>query len=197
MGIEAITEKIVGEATEYADALIDEANAEAGKIIANAGLEAGEIRERMDERGVKDAFDLKHRKHSAAELESRKLRLAAKQEMVKTVMDAAVDHLASMEQKDYIAFLVGQIVKTGAKEGELILNGKDRSAVGKKLVKAANEALGEGRIALSAETMDAKGGFILRHGAVTINSTLETMVASVKEKVAQKAVRIMIKKRDG
>ena len=191
MGIEAITEKIAVEAAEYAGNLIAEAEAEAKKIIAAAELEAGGIRERMHELRLKDAADLKHRRHSAAELESRKLLLAAKQQMMTRAVNAAIDRIAAMDRKEYVAFLVASIAHTGQKEGELILNELDRKTIGKKLVKAANEQPGGGSLTLSEETMSAKGGYILKRGAMEINSTLETMAASVREKAAPKVIRTL------
>jgi len=188
MGIDAIKAKIVNDAAEYADGLVSEANREAENILAQAKKDAAAIREQMAARGNEDMMVVKQRMEAAAELEARKMRLSVKQKVAAGVMETAIDHLADMKQPEYVAFLVKKIVETGVKEGQLLLNARDKAAVGAKLVAAANETLKDGKITLADGTMDAKGGFILRRGAMEINSSLETMVHSVKEKVAAEVV---------
>jgi vacuolar-type H+-ATPase subunit E/Vma4 len=125
---------------------------------------------------------------AAAELEARKMRLSVKQKRAADVMEKAIGHLADMKQPEYIAFLVKKIAETGVKEGQLILNARDKAAVGAKLIAAANESLQDGKLTLADQVMNAKGGFILRRGAMEINSSLETMVHSIKEKVTAEVV---------
>ena len=191
MSIDAITAKIVSDATEYADALTSEAKKEAKDILVNAESEAETIRKTTAAQSVKDAAVVKHRKESAAELEARKMMLAMKQEVVAGTIEAAIDRLANMETKAYISFLAGKIAETGIKEGELLLNEKDRKAVGENLVKAANDSLKGGKLVLSDRTIRARGGFILRHGALEINSTLEILVNSVKEAATPEVVAVL------
>jgi len=183
MGIEAITATITGDATEYANGLISQANQEAEHILERARKEAEAIREQMAERGIDDAVTIRHRNQSSAELEARKMRLAAKQKAVVIAIEAAIDHLAGMEPEAYISFLAEKIASIGVKEGQLLLNAKDRAAIGAKLVRAANESLEDGKLVLADETINAKGGFVLKSGSLEINSTLETMIYSVKEAV--------------
>jgi V/A-type H+-transporting ATPase subunit E len=188
MSIGVITAKIVNDATEYANGLISEANQEAESILARAEKEAEAIRERMAVQGADDAVTVRHRNQSAAELEGRKMRLAARQKAVADTMDAAVDHLVDMEPEAYISFLAAKIAETGIKEGELLLSAKDRGAIGEKLVKAANKSLKNGKLTLSDQVIKAKGGFVLKYGALEINSSLEIMVHSVKEAVASEVL---------
>jgi len=193
MGIDAITARIVSDATEYADGLIAEAKGEAEQITRQAGREAETIREQKSAQGAKDALIILNRKKSAAELEARKMQLAVKQQEFANAIEAAIEHIANMEPKAYTAFLAEKIAETGIREGELLLNAKDRKAVGAKLVEEANGKLAGGRLTLSDKTINAKGGFVLKHGAMEINSSLETMVSSVKEKVAAEVVAVLFR----
>ena len=191
MGIDTITAKIASDAAEYASELISEATQKAEEILEEAEHEADGILKRMAEQGAKDAVTTRHRKHSAAELEARKMRLAVKQKAVARAMEAAIDHLANMKPEAYIEFLAKKITETGVKEGQLILNAKDKAALGEKLVKAANKSLQDGKLALSEQTADAKGGFILKYGDLEINSSLETMINSAKEDVTPEVVAVL------
>jgi len=191
MSIDIITAKILSDATEYAEELISKAKQEAESITAEAKKKADSIKAHMSEQASRDAVTGKHRKNSVAELEARKMRLAAKQTAVANAMEVAIDHLANMKPEEYIAFLAKKIAETGIKEGQLILNAKDRASVGEELVKTANNLLKDGNLSLSEKTINAKGGFVLKHGALEINSSLETMVHSLKEVVTSEVVEVL------
>ena len=197
MSIDNITAKILNDAKEYANELLSEANKEAEIITAKAESEANAIKERMAEQAIKDAAVVKHRKHSAADLEGRKERLAAKQKAVSDAVDAAISYIADMNSEEYTSFLVKKISETNIKEGQLLLNAKDRDSIGDKLIKAANESLKDGKLTLSDETISTKGGFVLRYGTREINSSLETMVHAIKEDVTSEVVSILFHKYEG
>jgi len=188
MSIDAITAKIISDATEYADGLINDANIEADNIIAAAMREAEMIDKKYVAKGVKDTSSIINKINAAAELEARKIRLAVKQQELTATLEAAMDEIADMDPKAYIAFLANRISETGIKEGELLLNAKDRKSIGIKLIKAAIESQKGGKLILSAGTIDAKGGFVIKSGNIEIDSTLETIVNTLKDKIALKIV---------
>jgi len=191
MSIDNITGKIISDAAEYAEGLILEAREEAKAIISQAREEVYDIGEQAAARSHEDAVSIKHRSHSAARLEARKLMLASKHKAVDKALEAAVRRLAEMEPDAYVAFLAGKIAETNIMEGELLLNAKDRATVGDKLVSAANRLSHGVGIILSGQTADIRGGFILKRGALEINSSLEAMVNSVKESVAPAVLAIL------
>ena len=161
--------------------------------MAEAEKEVSEIKNRMHAKGAADSVAIKHRAQSAAELEARKMRLAAKQEAIRQAMDIAACHLSNMEPKDYIPFLVKKIAAAQVMKAQILLNERDRATIGKKLVTAANKSLKGGELALSDQTIDAKGGFILKYGATEINSTLETIVESVKDAVTPEVLSALFR----
>ena len=193
MYIDITVPGIINDANKYANGLISEANKKAETIIQQAGKEAAAIKERMVEQGAKDAVVLKHKKHASAELEAHKMRLAARQKAVSTAIEAAIDHLVNMAPDAYISFLAGKIAEIKVREGQLLLNENDRSAIGEELVKVANELLKDGKLTLSDQTINAKGGFVLKYGAIEINSSLETMVNSIKEAVMPELVAVLFR----
>jgi len=188
MSIEFITEKIINDAIEYSDGVIYAAIVEAEGIIADAMREADAIREGAVARSVKDTTAIINKQNSAAELEARKMRLAAKQKEFSAATEAAIDRIVNMDQKDYIAFLAGTIAETGIRKGEICLNARDRKAIGKKLVKAANGQIKKGKFRLSDRIIESKGGFLITGGDVEIDSTLETRVLTIKDSIAARVV---------
>jgi V/A-type H+-transporting ATPase subunit E len=114
-----------------------------------------------------------------ANLESRKMHLAAKQEVITACFREALTELRALPPERYIGLLAGKLEELAYREGEILLNQKDRDAIGKELLERINR---EGReFKLSQDTLDALGGFVLRVGRIELDSTLEMMVSSVRE----------------
>ena len=76
------------------------------------------------------------------------------------------------------------------------MNSKDRKAVGEKLVKAANKQLNGGKLILSEQTIETKGGFVIKNEAFEINSTIEVMIDSVREEVTPDVMEVLFGNKD-
>ena len=78
---------------------------------------------------------------------------------------------------------------------ELLLNARDRAAVGDKVVKAANALLtGQGRAAaltLAEGEGDVAGGFILRRGSIEVNCTAELLVELQRGEMAAELANVL------
>ncbi len=191
MSIENITGKILAEARDQSKQVLEEAGYKSRMIVEKATGQAEKIKKDFQEQAEEDARLLKSRRTSVAELEVRKMRLGAKQALISRSFDAALDQLTHMSEGDYLEFLASAISATGVVEGDLLLNAKDRKALGEKLVKKFN-SMGKGaKLTLAEDTIDAKGGFVLRKGAVEINSTLETMVNGIRESATTDVVKAL------
>ena len=191
MSIETITEKIQKAAGEEAEALIAKAQAERDDILGKASKQADAIRKEMEKKAAQDGVLFKERKVSVAELEARKLELATKQTAITRSFALALEQLSSMDQNAYVALLVNAVREAGVNDGELLLNAKDRESIGQKVVDEVNGNDDKVKVALSEDTIDSKGGFVLRKGSMEINATLETMVNAVKEAVTPEVVEAL------
>ncbi|WP_206458447.1 V-type ATP synthase subunit E [Anaerovorax sp. IOR16] len=189
MGIEKITEQILADAKDDARRIFDKGRYDSRIIERQADHQIKIMQTEAEERGVHDANTLKKRKDSVAQLEGRKLRLGAKQEVISKSFDLALEKLSSMEEEAYLNLLEKVMNETGMEKGEILLNKKDRNSVGQKLVERVNKK--GTNFTLSEEVISAKGGFLLRDGAVEVNSTLETMVNAVKEAVTPEVVKVL------
>ena len=78
-------------------------------------------------------------------METRKLELAAKQEVLGEAFDLALEKLCALPEEEYIAFLIRLVLEasTSGKE-QLVFSPKDRTRVGKQVVVGANEAMVKG-----------------------------------------------------
>ena len=96
-------------------------------------------------RGRRTADERLERLKSAAQMERRKLELAAKQEVLAEAFDLALEKLCTMPEQEYVALLTKLALEASSTGREqLIFSPQDRSRVGKQVVVAANEALVKG-----------------------------------------------------
>lgn len=189
MGIEKITEQILSDAKDDARRIFEKGRYDSREIERQTQHQIKILQTEAEKRNLSDANTLKKRKDSVAQLEGRKLRLGAKQEVIAKSFELALEQLAGMEDEAYLCLLVKVIAETGMKQGELLLNKQDHDRIGEKLVSRANE--NGANFVLSEEIISARGGFLLRDGAVVVNSTLETMVNAVKEAATPEVVKVL------
>ena len=187
------TEKIIAH-------IRSDAQAQSDAIIAQAERKCASIREDFEAKaknsyssrlraGVKACEDKIDSMKRIEEMEQRKSMLALKQQKVAESFALALRKLGEMPERDYVAFLA-RLAATATVTGgeELVLNAKDRAAVGKKVVEAANAALkAQGRSAgltLSADTADIAGGLLLRRGNIETNCSTELLVDLCRDEMA-------------
>lgn len=177
-GIEKITGRINADMQREIDEINANAAAEAAEITAQYAERAKRESEDILARGREAAAEREERLASVAQLEARKLVLAAKQDVLEQTFDQALEDLLNLPEKEYTEVLAKLIVKAcQSGDEEVIFSQKDRPRYGKAAVTSANEMLGDkGRLTLSVESRPIQGGFILSDGDVDVNCTFETLV---------------------
>ena len=141
-GIEKITAKILQDCEDQVRQLQEETEAKVRTLEAAARTQADRESADILARGRRAADERLERLKSAAQMERRKLELAAKQEVLGEAFDLALDKLCALPEEEYIQLLTGmvlQAVSTGREQ--LVFSPRDRSRIGKQVVVAANEAL--------------------------------------------------------
>ena len=160
-GINKITAKIAQDAQTEIDKLTAETEAKVRAIRADAGAQAQQEAEVLVERGRMAAAERLERLESAAQLERRKLELAAKQEVLGEAFDLALEKLCTLPEQEYVSLLTKLEASSTGKE-QLIFSQKDRNTVGKQVVMAANDALLKERApGLPEEVVKSKVGTLM------------------------------------
>ena len=192
-GIEKITGRINADIQQEIDALTAAAQKEAAAIAAQYREQAERESAEIVERGRKSAAEREERLAGVAQLECRKLELAAKQGMIQKAFDQALDSLLNLPEQDYVkllAALAAKAARTGKEQ--VIFSQKDRTRYGKQAVTAANEALGgKGNLTLSQESRPIKGGLILSDGDVEVNCTFETLVRLQRGELEREVAKVL------
>lgn len=192
-GIDKIIDRISGDAQREIDDVLAKARAEAEKITAQYQAQAKAEADDILTRGKKAAVERGERLASVAQLECRKEVLRAKQEVIDEAFQLALEKLTQLPQEVYVALLADLAVKAAAKGTEkLIFSVADRARVGKAVVVAANQKLGErGQLTLSQETRPMQGGFVLSDGAVEVNCTFQTLVRLQRETLSTQVAGVL------
>ena len=177
-GIDKITSRINADVDQEIAEIQAQTAAEAAQIAAEYDQRCTQETEEILSRGRKTAEEREERLASVAQLEARKLILAAKQEVLEEAFRKALEDLLSLPEQEYVELLAKLITKASQSGSEqVIFSQKDRLRYGKAAVTRANELLGErGRLTLAVETRPIGGGFILSDGDVEVNGTFETLV---------------------
>ena len=188
-GIEKITQRIASEAQAEIDRILGDARDEADRIAESYRAQADGEAAELNARNEKNAAEREERLVSAAQMEARKVLLAAKQEMVEKAYIQALDKLCAMPEEQYVAVLAGLLVKASSNgKEEAVFSKEDREQVGKAAVEKANQLSGK-QLRLSEETQPIRGGFILKDKNVEVNCTFETLVRLQKAETAGAVVK--------
>ena len=176
-GTEKIIAHIRSDAKSEADAVLAKAREQAAQIRAEYDKQAAEVYAEKVRAGTKACQDQMDSVQRIANMEAKKSLLGVKQEMVSKSFEMAQAQLVALPEEQYTAFLAGLAARacvTG--DEEIVLNGRDRAAVGAAVVKAANAKLGGGKLRLSERVGSFAGGLILSRGSVEANCTAELLV---------------------
>ena len=183
-GIEKITQRIASDAQAEVDRILGDARDEAGRIAANYRAQADAEAAELAAKNEKAAAEREERLVSEAQMEARKVQLAAKQEMVEKAYIQALDKLCALPEEQYVAILADLLVKASSNgKEEAVFSPEDRERVGEAAVAKANELSGK-QLRLSEETQPIRGGFILKDKNVEVNCTFETLVRLQKAETA-------------
>ena len=175
-GIERILQRIQSEAQTEIDEILKKAREEADAIQNRYQMQAENESAELNLKKQKAAEEQEERLISVAQMESRKIILATKQEMVEKAYALALEKLCSMPEEQRISVLADLLVRASSSgREEVIFSPEDQPRVGKAAVKAANDASGK-QLTLSSQTRPIKGGFILKDGNIEMNCTFDTLV---------------------
>lgn len=174
-GIEKITARIEQDAGAEIAGILKEAEEKAKAIRAQYEAEARSEAEKAAEDCKKAAVERLQRLEGAAEMEAKKLTLAAKQEAIESAFTAAQQKLCSLPEAEYVELLAKLAVRS-AKTGreEVIMSRRDREAVGAKVVARANALLAKAAAPdMPSELSGSKAGSILTKVVTGANALLQ------------------------
>ena len=176
MGIDNILERISVGSEKEAEKITAEARAKATEIYAERTAEAKIAAAALIEAAEKDAIDRINHIKSTAALESRKLVLAAKRDVINEVLDDITPTFRKLPKDEYAAFLVDVAVKSSEK-GTLFFANVDYDVADK--VRDLLKDRPQYKVAKTT-VKDISSGFIIKYENVRIDCSVESIVENMK-----------------
>lgn len=190
-GMEKITARMKEDAARSLSELNAQTEQELRRIREESAARAEKERETAGGHAHLAAQERYERLCSAAEMETRKLTLSAKQEVLAETYDRALEILCSMPREEYLSLLVHLLKAAGGKGDEKIaLSAKDRDEMGETLVERANKEL-NAHYTLAGEAADIRAGLVLINEECDVNCSFETLLALSREKTERGAAKLL------
>ena len=190
-GMEKITARMKEDAARSLSELNAQTEQELRRIREESAARAEKERETAGGHAHLAAQERYERLCSAAEMETRKLTLSAKQKVLAETYDRALEILCSMPHEQYLSLLVRLLKAAGGKGDEKIaLSAKDRDEMGETLVERANKEL-NAHYTLAGEAADIRAGLVLISEECDVNCSFETLLALSREKTERGAAKLL------
>lgn len=193
-GLDKIVNQILEEANNSAGEKIQKAKQEAEAILQKAKEESAKETEKIAAKAVADVKNYEDRVKSSADLSRRTKILETKQEMIAAVLDKAYETFCQKSDAEYFETIKAMLNKfVLAEDGEVIFSVKDleRMPAGfaEEIQKIA--AAKGGTLALSKESRQIEGGFVLVYGGIEENCTFRALFDSQKDELQDKVQKIL------
>ena len=187
MSKEAIIDKILSDANLKGDAIIGEANEKAGEIISLAAKQCKDYLYQSKTEIDRLTLEIDERARSVAELDARKLLLAAKAQVLDSVYAKTLEKLRNLDKEQYSALIFSML--ENAKDGDVVtVSKREKDIVTKESL--ADFAKKKGiSLTLADKFGDFDGGVIISENGVDNNFTLEVEVALLREQTETKIAK--------
>jgi V/A-type H+-transporting ATPase subunit E len=189
-------------------AVLEEAGKEAERVLAEARAKSDhEFEHARRELEHDHKARLSHVHHELTEqaavaaqrarTEKAKELLAAKNEVIGRVFDAAMAKLSALPGDRYKALLVEWLVEIGPEEkGRVCFTRKDRETIAEEVVRLANEKLESRPFTLSDETIQAAGGFLFRAQTYELDRTFDAQIRTMRREMVPEIASQLFSERD-
>ncbi len=198
MGIQDILKKIERDAKERASKIKTGAKAQAEKILEEANISSESIKDEILKKAKTQAIAERNRSLTMANLEARKGILETKQSLMDETFRRALNNLIELPDKDYQAIILKLLLENvESGEEEIIISPKDKGRIDLKFLKEVNARLVKegkgGKIKISSENRDFRGGFILRGGRKEMNLTYLSLIKDKRDELEGEVAKILFK----
>ena len=193
-GIDNITGRILQEAQGEADEILQNARDRAQEILDKAAGEADAVTKAAASKSDQQTQLYAARIRSSAESIKKKALLAAKQEIIDSVIDQAYEKLIKQDDASYFDMIQKILVKTVRPEkGTIALSEADLARVPDSFKNAvgriAKDAGGELTFAESPAGIDS--GFLLSYGGIEENCSLRSIFAANRDQIQDAICKVL------
>lgn len=197
-GIENLQNRIIKENEDRAKQIENDARAKAEDVISQAKKKAEEIMNNMKAKAEKDGSERKERLMSRAQLDARNELLFAKQESIDNTLNHVANNINQMDDKHYFEFVKKMLLNSvEIGEEEIVFSEKDKARIEPTFITEVNNKLKEmgkkGLVKISEETREIGSGFILTHGGLEINCSIESQIRLLRDSLEGEISNLLFK----
>lgn len=193
-GLDKMRSRILEEAEQSAQEIISKAEADAEAVVNAAQEEARAEAAKIREKAERNAADYAKRAASSADMHRKQANLAAKQDVISTVLGKAYDTVMNLAADQYFDLLEKLLEKHVLPEkGEICFSQKDLERMPEGFtgkIKTIAAAKG-GSLTLSDEARRIDGGFLLVYGGIEENCTIKAVFESKREELSDRVNRLL------
>ena len=193
-GLEKMVSQILEEADASAAVTISDAEKKAAEILDEAGKKADEIRQQREEQSRAKVKSYDERTASAADMKRRTAVLAARQELIGSVIADACERVKNLDEEKYFEILKNMVGKyLLPKDGEICFSRKDLERMPadfREEIRSMAEKKG-GALEFSGEARNIDGGFILVYGGIEENCSIDAVFAEKREELLEQVRKIL------
>ena len=193
-GLEKMVSQILEEADASAAVTISDAEKKAAENLDEAGKKADEIRQQREEQSRAKVKSYDERTASAADMKRRTAVLAARQELIGSVIADACERVKNLDEEKYFEILKNMVGKyLLPKDGEICFSRKDLERMPadfREEIRSMAEKKG-GALEFSGEARNIDGGFILIYGGIEENCSIDAMFAEKRDELLDQVRKIL------
>lgn len=218
-GLNKITDKIIAEAQEAANRILGEAQKDCDRIREEYRQQAETTRDTLSREAKQKANDYAARTKSTTAMQQRNLIQQRKSDLIDEVFAEAFEWVRRRSTQDYTELVIGLLAAAvlevrdtedrnlalyGAEEDpapekyEILLNRKDRAAIGETVVEALRKRLAGklsadrlAKICLSGQIAAIDGGAILKYGDIESNCSLGMLFSQLRRELETDVSRVL------
>lgn len=193
-GLDKMISQILEEAQSLAKEKEAKAAAEADAIREEAKAETAKQTEAIAQKAQKDLQNYQNRMESAEEQKRRTALLAAKQEIIAEVIEAAYQRFCSMETEDYfetVRVLLKKYVLP--QDGEILFSERDLERMPENFLKDLERIAKEkgGSLTVSKDTRYMEGGFVLLYHGIEENCSFRAIFDAKRDELQDRVHKVL------
>ncbi|PIV55185.1 hypothetical protein COS16_08015 [Candidatus Desantisbacteria bacterium CG02_land_8_20_14_3_00_49_13] len=194
MAIEAIIQKILGDARKEADAIRSKASGQAEGILAEARARAELLKADIGEKAGGRARQEEERMRISAVIDAKKQVLAEKQKAISAVFSAALEEIKGMDKAGY-QDIIGKMLSSADGDEEVIIPSSEKridAAFIEKINKTYFKKKAGFRLSVEKREMPG-GGFILKKERVEKNNSFAVILNSLRPVIERQLAEMLFK----
>ena len=185
MSIEKLEKRIVDKYQREADLFLEEEKKKIEQELEQFKKQKKEAFEIAFQKFLSDLEKEKQREIDQVTLDMERKLLEKKRNILDNLFLQVEEQIVSLDKEVYVDFLKKLIIRdVPLGKSTLFVNKRDHKFFNKKLIDKINKELGENKsIELSPETVNIKGGCIIKSSEVEIDDSIHSLVEELRERI--------------